>query len=92
MTYVKDRNEAKQLVEEAKRLINRAIIYLKTHGKLNQEIIQAKKELTPGKIYELLPKTNSKMCREQRCFAFAAKLLNGEKNIARLPTAKLKRI
>ncbi|MEM3549382.1 MAG: (Fe-S)-binding protein [Candidatus Bathyarchaeia archaeon] len=81
MTYVKDRNEANQLVEEAKRLINRAIIYLKTHGKLNQEIIQAKKELTPIKIYELLPKTNCKMCGEQSCFAFAAKLLNGEKTL-----------
>ncbi|MDI9620244.1 MAG: (Fe-S)-binding protein [Candidatus Bathyarchaeia archaeon] len=85
MTYVKDRNEANQLVEEAKRLINRAIIYLKTHGKLNQEIIQAKKELTPIKIYELLPKTNCKMCGEQSCFAFAAKLLNGEKTLQDCP-------
>ena len=33
MTYVKDRNEADQLIEEARRLINRALIYLKTHGK-----------------------------------------------------------
>ena len=33
MTYVKDGNEADQLIEEARRLINRALIYLKTHGK-----------------------------------------------------------
>ncbi|MEM3873760.1 MAG: (Fe-S)-binding protein [Candidatus Bathyarchaeia archaeon] len=81
MTYVKDRNEADQLVEEARRLINRAFIHLKTHGKPSQEMIQAKKELTTVKIYELLPKTNCKMCGEQSCFAFAAKLLNGEKTL-----------
>ncbi|MEM2750440.1 MAG: (Fe-S)-binding protein [Nitrososphaerales archaeon] len=81
MTYVKDRNEANQLVEKLRRLINRAIIYLKTYGKPNPETVQAKKELTPIKIYELLPKTNCKMCGEQSCFAFAAKLLNGEKTL-----------
>ena len=80
MTYVKDRSEADQLIEEARRLINRALIYLKTHGKPSPEMVQAKKELTPTKIYELLPKTNCKMCGEQSCFAFAAKLLNGEKH------------
>ncbi|MGB9960173.1 MAG: (Fe-S)-binding protein [Candidatus Bathyarchaeales archaeon] len=81
MTYVKDRSEAEQLVEEARKLINRAFIYLKTHGKPSSKIIQAKKELTPVKIYDLLPKTNCKMCGEQGCFAFAAKLLNGEKTL-----------
>jgi ArsR family metal-binding transcriptional regulator len=85
MTYVKDRNEADQLVEETRRLINRALIYLKTHGKPAPEMIQAKKELTPVKIYELLPKTNCKMCGEQSCFAFATKLLNGEKTLKDCP-------
>jgi len=85
MTYVKDRNEADRLVEEARKLINRALIYLKTHGKPSLEMVQAKKELTPVKIYELLPKTNCKMCGEQSCFAFAAKLLNGEKTLQDCP-------
>ncbi|MGQ9507677.1 MAG: (Fe-S)-binding protein [Candidatus Bathycorpusculaceae bacterium] len=85
MTYVKDRNEADQLVEEIRRLINRAFIYLKTHGKPSPEMIEAKKELTPVKIYELLPKTNCKICGEQSCFAFAAKLLNGEKTLKDCP-------
>jgi ArsR family metal-binding transcriptional regulator len=85
MTYVKDRSEAEQLVEEARRLINRAFIYLKTRGKPSLEMVQAKKELTPVKIYELLPKTNCKMCGEQGCFAFAAKLLNGEKTLQDCP-------
>jgi ArsR family metal-binding transcriptional regulator len=85
MTYVKDRNEAEQLIEEVKKLINRALIYLKTNGKPSLEMIQAKKELTPIKIYELLPKTNCKICGEQSCFAFAAKLLNGEKTLKDCP-------
>jgi len=85
MTYVRDRKEANQLIEEARRLINRALIYLKTHGKPSLEMVQAKKELTPVKIYELLPKTNCKMCGEQSCFAFAAKLLNGEKTLQDCP-------
>jgi len=90
MTYVRDRNEADRLVEEARRLINRAFIYLKTNGKPSPEMVQAKKELTPVKIYELLPKTNCKMCGEQSCFAFAAKLLNGEKTLQDCPPLESK--
>ncbi|MBS7632880.1 hypothetical protein KEJ15_04565 [Candidatus Bathyarchaeota archaeon] len=85
MTYVKDRNEAEQLVEEAKNLINRAFLHLKTHGKPTSELIGAKKELDPTKIYEKLPKTNCKECGEQGCFAFAAKLLNSEKSLLDCP-------
>jgi ArsR family metal-binding transcriptional regulator len=85
MTYVKDRSEAEQLVEEAKNLINHAFIYLKTHGKPEQKLIETKKELNPMKIYEKLPKTNCKECGEQNCFAFAAKLLNSEKSLQDCP-------
>ncbi|MBX5328822.1 MAG: (Fe-S)-binding protein [Candidatus Bathyarchaeota archaeon] len=81
MTYVKDRSEAEQLIEEAKNLINHAFVYLKIHGKPEPKLIKAKKELDPTKIYEKLPKTNCKECGEQGCFAFAAKLLNGEKSL-----------
>ncbi|MGQ9539458.1 MAG: (Fe-S)-binding protein [Candidatus Bathycorpusculaceae bacterium] len=85
MTYVKDRSEADQLIEEVKKLINSAFLYFKTNGKPSTEQVQAKKELTPVKIYELLPKTNCKACGEQSCFAFAAKLLNGEKTLQECP-------
>ena len=88
MTYVKDRNEAEQLVEEAKNLINRASIYLKTHGKPTPKLIGAKKELDPMKIYEKLPKTNCKECGEQGCFVFATKLLNSEKSLKDCPPIK----
>lgn len=43
MTYVKDKNEADQLVEETRRLINRAFTHLKTHGKPRPELIKPKK-------------------------------------------------
>jgi len=85
MTYAKDRNEAEQLVEEAKNLINRAFIYLKTHGRPTPELIEAKKGLDPMKIYEKLPKTNCKECGEQGCFVFATKLLNSEKSLLDCP-------
>jgi len=85
MTYVKDGNEAEQLVEEAKNLINRAFLHLKTRGKPTRELIEAKKELDPMKIYEKLPKTNCKECGEQGCFVFATKLLNSEKSLFDCP-------
>ena len=85
MTYVKDRKEAEKLVEETKNLINHAFIYLKTHGKPEPKLIEAKKELSPMKIYEKLPKTNCKECREQGCFVFATKLLNSEKSLQDCP-------
>lgn len=81
MTYVKDREEAEQLVEDLKNLINRAFIHLKTHGKPSLTAVQTKKELTPMKLYEKLPRTNCKECGEQGCLPFATKLLNGEKSL-----------
>jgi len=81
MTYVKDRQQAEKLVEELRSLINRAFIHLKTHGKPEQALLEAKKGLSAMKIYEKLPKTNCKECGEQGCFAFATKLLNSEKSL-----------
>jgi ArsR family metal-binding transcriptional regulator len=79
MTYVKDRQEAEQLIAEAKDLINRAFVYLKTHGKPDEKMFELKRQASPMRIYEKLPKTNCKECGEQGCFAFATKLFNGEK-------------
>ena len=85
MTYVKDRDEAEQLIEEVRALINRAFTYLKTHGKPSIEQIQAKKGVNPMKVYKLLPKTNCGECGEQGCFAFAVKLLNGDRTLNECP-------
>jgi len=85
MTYVKDRNEAEQLVEEAKSLINRAFVYLKTHGKPDPKLLESKKELSPMRIYQKLPKTNCKECGEEGCYVFGVKLLSGEKELSQCP-------
>ena len=45
--------------------------------------------LTGIQIYKLLPKTNCKECGEQGCFAFAAKLCNGEKTLEDSPSFEL---
>lgn len=85
MTYVKDRNEAEQLVEEAKDLINRAFIHFKTHGSPDPKLLESKKELNPMRIYEKLPKTNCKECGEEGCYVFGVKLLSGEKDLSQCP-------
>ena len=87
MTYVKDRNEAEQLIEVAKNLINRAFIYLKTHEKPNSELFESKTKLSPMKIYQKLPQTNCRECGEDSCYVFGVKLLSGEKGLSQCPHA-----
>ena len=87
MTYVKDRNEAEQLIAEAKNLINRAFIYLKSHGKPNEKLLELKKQTNPMKIYEKLPRTNCKECGEDGCYVFGVKLLSGERDLSQCPHA-----
>ncbi len=85
MTYVKDRQEALQLVEESKNLINKAFIYFKSHGKPDEKLYELKKQATPMKIYEKLPKTNCKECGEEGRYVFGVKLLSGEKDLRQCP-------
>jgi len=95
MTYVKDRNEAEQLVAEAKSLINRAFIYFKSHGKLDEKLFELKKQANPMQIYEKLPKTNCKECGEDSCYVYGVKLLSGEKDLTQCPyadTSELRRM
>ncbi len=79
MTYVKDRQQAEKLVEELRVLINRAYIYLKTHGKPDPALVEVKRSLSAMKFYEKLPRTNCRECGEQNCFAFATRLFSNEK-------------
>ena len=41
--------------------------------------------LTTPEIYKLLPKTNCKECRANSCFAFAALVFKGEREINECP-------
>jgi len=86
---LKTRSEADQLVEEARRLINRALIYLKTHGKPTPEMVQAKKGANSGQDLRAIAKDKLQdVCGEQSCFAFAAKLLNSEKTLQNCSAAE----
>lgn len=85
MTYVKDEDEAKRLIKEAKNLINRAIIYFKTYGKPNEKLLNIKKQINPMQIYKMLPKTNCKKCGEENCYAFSVKLFSGRKDLKDCP-------
>ncbi len=89
MTYVRDRNEAEQLVAEAKNLVNRAYTYLKFHGKPDEKLFEHKKQTNPMKIYEKLPKTNCKKCGDDSCYVFGVKLLSGQKGFRECPQANL---
>jgi len=85
MTYVKDKKEAEELIEIAKNLINRAFIYLKSHGNPDTKLYELKKGTNPMTVYEKLPKTNCKECGEDGCYAFSVKLLSGEKETEQCP-------
>ena len=89
MTYVKDRQEADLLTTELKNLINRAFVYLKSHGKPDSKMFEIKRQTSPMGIYERLPKTNCKKCGEEGCFVFGVKLLSGEKEVDQCPYARV---
>jgi ArsR family metal-binding transcriptional regulator len=72
---------AKDLLEDLKKLINRAFEYFEIHGQPDSKLIEIRGKVSPLTIYNLLPKTNCKECGEQGCFAFATKLCNGEKTL-----------
>ena len=80
-----DESEAKALLEDLKRLINKAIEYYEEHGKPSQELLELRNKVSPLEIYKYLPKTNCEACGEQGCFPFAVKLSNGSKTLDECP-------
>jgi len=85
ITYVKDIDEAKQLVDEVKNLINRAFMYYLSYGKPAPELLKLKKKVSPMEIYKNLPRTNCKECGESGCYTFAIRLASGEKRLHHCP-------
>ncbi len=79
ITYLKDEEEARQLLEIIKNLINRAFAYIEEKGKIGEEQIKAKKKLSPIEVYSLLPRTNCKECGEESCYTYAVKLVSQER-------------
>ncbi len=82
MTYVKDLEEARKLVEFVKNLVNRAYKYFLRFGRPSNELFELKKKVTPLNIYNFLPHSECKReCGEVSCFSFAVKLLSGGKTL-----------
>jgi len=74
---LKDKQEAKQVIESLKELINDTY---KRRGEIRPNY-EGATELKVRDIYNLLPGTNCKQCGLPTCFAFAAKLIKKQIDI-----------
>jgi ArsR family metal-binding transcriptional regulator len=72
MTMIKSEAEAREILENLKNTINKAIASGVT------PIPREKIKVDHAEIYEYLPKTNCQICGEQSCYAFAIKLVGRE--------------
>ena len=78
VTKLRDRDEAKQVLEQLKELINST--YENRHT--IQPCYKKGGELKYLDVFKLLPGTNCGKCGQQTCLAFAARLVQQEANIS----------
>ena len=81
--------EAKELLDNSKTLLNKAFARYDKHGPPDPKLIEMRGKVSPLEIYNYLPKANCKECGEQGCFPFAVKLSNGEKTLQDCPQIQL---
>ena len=72
MTMIKSETEAKEMLENLKNTINKAIASGVT------PVPREKVKVDHAEIYKYLPKTDCKICGELSCYAFAIRLVGGE--------------
>jgi len=83
VTNTRDKEEAKEVLQKIKDIINEAYrVYLK-YGKPSSKEIEAGMKLDWMDIYNYLPKTNCGKCGFQTCSAFSISLLQGETQLAK---------
>jgi ArsR family metal-binding transcriptional regulator len=75
---VADAGEAREAMEWLKGLINSTY----EHRQTIEPSYRRGTELNPLQVYKLLPRSNCKECGEATCFAFAARLLKEEVEVA----------
>jgi len=83
ITFIKDDDELGALKSKVIQTINNAIVYGLTHHESLDDLVEKKKALSPLVLYEsfkTLEKLDCGECGEESCFAFAAKLYNGERD------------
>ena len=78
ISKLKDKDEARQVLEELKNLINST--YENWHN--IQPCYKKGGELKYLNVFKLLPGTNCKECGEPTCLAFATRLVQQEVNVA----------
>ena len=78
VTNTKDAEEAKEILEKIKGIINEAYADYLKFGKPSKGEIEAAEKVSWMDIYAYLPKTNCGKCGYQVCSAFAVSLLQGE--------------
>jgi ArsR family metal-binding transcriptional regulator len=72
MTMITGNDEAEQILEDFKEIINEAI------EKGITPVAREKVNVDHAHIYEYLPKTNCRICGEQSCYSFAIRLVGKE--------------
>jgi ArsR family metal-binding transcriptional regulator len=70
MTMITGNDEAEQILEDFKEIINEAI------EKGITPVAREKVNVDHAHIYEYLPKTNCRICGEQSCYSFAIRLVS----------------
>jgi ArsR family metal-binding transcriptional regulator len=72
MTMITSEEQARETLEDLKKIINEAIVKGVTPA------AREKVKVDHAEIYEYLPKSNCQICGEQSCYAFAIKLVGRE--------------
>lgn len=83
VTNTRDEEEAKEILEEIRKIINDAYKDYLKNGKPKESDIEAAEKLSWTDIYAYLPKTNCGKCGYQVCSAFAASLIQGETKLSK---------
>lgn len=78
LTQIKDETEAMEILGEIEEKAREA---WEKRDQIDITKPMEKVEVNVLDVYSYLPKTNCRECGEQTCMAFAARLLNGEKDI-----------
>jgi len=79
---VESDDRAKEILSELLKLVSKAHDLASKRGPPSKEELEARRRLNVMSVYRLLPKTNCRVCGEQNCMAFAAKLLSGEAELS----------
>ncbi len=82
VTNTRDVKEAKEILEEIKKIINNAYEDYLKHGKPSNKEMEAARTISWMKVYNYLPRINCGKCGFQVCSAFAVSVLQGEARLS----------